>query len=460
MARRAVGDVLNGMASRVAPGDVDTLEAAAREGGELSDLMLLGYYELGAGHPREALEWFNSALERDSNSETAMASAAALMALNRHADAEAVLADFRLESEEAEKLYLSVASTLLAEDPPRAMEPEVLSRISEAILNARDPTGAMNLGWYAYNFDQATIAASWFRQALDFDPSAEGAAYGLVVASNRLRDRDTIEEMKDQFGDISPRIAQFGRRGSPTAAPMRYAPIPSEFSGMVQNAVFYSDARSDLASSLVLVAELTPVQRAAGQTCPNHISPSTLSAGAALSRGWCLLSLERAAEAVEAFNRAMQTTATSTRADAAYGLTLSYIRLNLVNEAAVAAALVPQTEARVVEMQIGILTASAVAFYDAGRYREALEALDRRSRLAPEQNDLLTLRAWSYYHLGYRPEAEQLFRALAATGHPDAAAGLEAFRTRPVLTARFEENPHSLCGGLRRHGLGDRQSVG
>jgi tetratricopeptide (TPR) repeat protein len=306
------------------------------------------------------------------------------------------------------------------------MQPDVLSRISDAIVDAGDATGALNLGWYAYNFEQVTIAASWFREALEFDPSSEGAAYGLIVASNRLRDRATIQEMKERFGGISPRIAQFGRPGAPTAAPMSFAPDSSDLSGMIHNAVVRGDARSAVASSLVLVVEATLEQRAAGQSCPSYVPPGTLSAQSALQRGWCLLSLERASEAVEAFNRALQTTSTSTRTDAAYGLTLSYIRLNLVNEAAVAAALAPQTETRVAEMQIGILTATAVAFYDIGRYREALEALNRRSRLAPEQNDLLTLRAWSYYHLGHRREAEQLFRALAATGHPDAAAGLVA----------------------------------
>ena len=107
-------------------------------------------------------------------------------------------------------------------------------------------------------------------------------------------------------------------------------------------------------------------------------------------------------------------------------MTLAYVRLDLVSEAAVAAASMPQTERRNAEMQIVILTSTAISYYDVGRFEEAIQALDMRSRLAPEQNDLMTIRAWSYYHLGFKRQSRQVFEALAAAGVPEARAGLEA----------------------------------
>ena len=57
-------------------------------------------------------------------------------------------------------------------------------------------------------------------------------------------------------------------------------------------------------------------------------------------------------------------------------------------------------------------------------------ALDERSLYAVERNDLLTLRAWSYYHLGGYVEAEQIFGAVAATGYGQALEGFYAAQGR------------------------------
>jgi len=79
-------------------------------------------------------------------------------------------------------------------------------------------------------------------------------------------------------------------------------------------------------------------------------------------------------------------------------------------------------------MQIAILASTAVTYFDIGRYDEVVQLLDQRATLAPEQNDLLTIRAWSYYHLGRLREARQIFAAVAATGYSDAQRGLEAIQ--------------------------------
>lgn len=138
------------------------------------------------------------------------------------------------------------------------------------------------------------------------------------------------------------------------------------------------------------------------------------------------MQLNRPAQAVDHFNRALQSGSEKTRSDAAYGLSLAYIRLGLADEAAIAAAAAPITDRQAVELEIAILTGKAVSAYDIGDYRRALDALDARARYAPERNDLLTLRAWSYFHLRRYRESQRIFEAVAATGYGDAVAGLQA----------------------------------
>ena len=159
-------------------------------------------------------------------------------------------------------------------------------------------------------------------------------------------------------------------------------------------------------------------------------SPATrLSGDAALTRGWCLMEVNRPLEAVAAFDQAMATGGSRTREEAAYGKSLAYLRKNLTSEAAIAAAQAPQTRERRVELGAAILSQRALAAYRDGRYSETLLALSERSRLVPEQNDLLLIRGWSYYKLGRYRDAERIFRAVQQTGYSDdASAGLNAIR--------------------------------
>jgi thioredoxin-like negative regulator of GroEL len=160
------------------------------------------------------------------------------------------------------------------------------------------------------------------------------------------------------------------------------------------------------------------------------VPAEAFSANAAVGRAWCLLELERAAEAEATFRRGTQSSSTKVRTDDYYGLALALLRLGLVEDAAVAAAAMPQSAERVNELQASILSSTAVTYFDIGRYEEVLQLLDQRAVLAPEQNDLLTIRASSYYHLGRLREARQIFAAGAATGYPDAQKGLDAIAAK------------------------------
>ncbi|NMA99352.1 MAG: cellulose synthase, partial [Phyllobacteriaceae bacterium] len=318
-------------------------------------------------------------------------------------------------------LYLDAAAALLSAEPRRALDQQVLGRIADATLSAPSANTAQELGWYAYAFQQPQTALEWFSLALRWQPDLEPAAYGIVVAANALGDDATVKSMQAQWAGRSVRITSFGKGGGVPTSTV----VPS-----VQQVALTSEPR-------VAATNPKPAQTVASSggggsgggstsTCTTYVPAASLSPGAALSRAWCMMRANRPAEAVDLFNRALQAPGQNTRSDAAYGLALAYVRMGLASEAAVAAAAAPLSSKQIIELDIAILTLRATSAYSIGDYVRALDALDQRARYAAERNDLLTLRAWSYYHLKRYREALQIFTAVAATGHGDAVAGLEA----------------------------------
>jgi Flp pilus assembly protein TadD len=77
-------------------------------------------------------------------------------------------------------------------------------------------------------------------------------------------------------------------------------------------------------------------------------------------------------------------------------------------------------------MTIGLLAQQATAAYTDGRYAETIILLNERARLAPEPNDLLVLKAYSYMKLRQLADARRIFAAVAATGFHDGFRGLAA----------------------------------
>lgn len=424
LARRRVADVLNGVVRRADPAALAEVEAAAEADKKPDDLRLLGYYELSLNRNRQARDWFEAAYEVEPSPASAEGLAIALLRQNDGLAAEALLVDLLGETEALDELYLSAASQILAGDPPRRIEPEVLERIISATTETRNARVAQDLGWYAYGFGQTQTAVQWFEESLGYDPAFEPAAYGLLVASQKLRDRTTMRQIMEQWGPISPRIRLFGQPNAPTTAPTRFE---LDTQGALLHQALY---RMDNQPAFMLVAELTPSQRQAMQQCNDFVPPESLSASAALSRGWCLLDIGRNAESEAAFRVATLSASTSIRTDAYYGHTLAALRLGLVDDAAISASAMPQTAERVQTMQVALLSTTATVYYQIGRYHDVLALLDQRRALAPEENGLLTIRAWSYYHLNRLREAKQIFTAVAATGYQDAQRGLEALAAR------------------------------
>lgn len=160
------------------------------------------------------------------------------------------------------------------------------------------------------------------------------------------------------------------------------------------------------------------------------IKRGAIRGGDALARGWCLMELKRPVEAAMAFEVAYSTTYDAKRiSDAAYGETLAKAASNLTSEAAVAATKSPQPRTRRAEVAREIMTQRALAAYRDGKYADAIMALDERSRLAPEQRDLMLLRGYAHYNLGQWNAAEQIFEAVdKSASTPDSRSALNVIR--------------------------------
>lgn len=434
LARNAVAEVLTGKTAKAAPADLTMLETSARTSKAPEDLRLLGWYALNQKKPSEGREWFEQAVEADPSQLSAHGLAVALLDLRRPGEAEAILADYRGDSDEMAVLYMTAAASLLAQEPRVDLDSDVLDRIVEQTVASRDARAAQELGWYAYAFNQPQTAIAWFKLSLDWDPEQEPSAYGLLVASDAIKDTAAVQSIKAQWGARSARIANFG---TAAAAQSQVAPVPVERPSSPAPAV-----------QQIAVQQPAPVQSSppsqpgsgGGRGCASFVPPESLSPGQALSRAWCLMDLQRPTDAAANFARALQSSSVSVRSDAAYGQSLAYIRMGLAANASVAAAAAPISDARAIELQVAIHTQAALQAYQIGDYRRALTALDERAQFAPEQNDLLTLRAWSYYHLKRYPESEQIFAAVVGTGYAPAAEGLDAVRNARAAIAAASQN--------------------
>ncbi|MBJ3786475.1 tetratricopeptide repeat protein [Devosia sediminis] len=422
LARRDIAASLDEGGAPALAADVELLQAHAEAEDVAEDLRLLGYYQLDRGRANEARRLFEQAYEADPSAASAEGLGVALIELRDYGPAEDVLSEFNEDSETLSALYLDAAAALLSTEPRRDLDSDVLGRIVDATVAARDANVAQELGWYAYAFSQAKTAVEWFTTALRWQADLEPAAYGLLVAADSLGDTVTVTTIQTQWKARSQRIADFGKTSSvdiDTTAP----PLPQPRPAHVAQEKAVRPAPSSQAAPL-------PQTSSGAVSCQQFVPPQALSPGAALSHGWCLMNLNRPGEAVGHFARALHSTSSSTRGDAAYGQSLAYLRMGLTDNAAVAAAAGPQSDSRAIELQVAILSQKATAAYAIGDYTRALDALDQRSQMAPERNDLLTLRAWSYYHLRRYAEAERIFAAVAATGYGDAVSGLAAARSR------------------------------
>jgi tetratricopeptide (TPR) repeat protein len=424
--------------------DLAVVERLIQNTNEAGPVLILGWYNYHHGNPARGLELFKTALDRNGGTKAAEGYAMSLRALERLSDAEAFAYEWRERAPENMKIYLDVATALLSQDPPPRLEPSVIARIVPVVTAQRFSDAAQALGWYSYNTEQIRTARDWFRTALTWKADDEASAYGLALTTQRLTDRAGFNAVVAQWRGRSQRIADLADGANPasrrqpivTQPVVAQAPMPEPIESAPppvqprQVTVERVETEQTFARTEDNVRRRqTQARSALGRNCAMTRNPAGLSGDSALTRGWCLMEINRPMEAVAAFDQATATGSSRAREEAAYGKSLAYLRKNLTSEAAIAAAEAPQTRERRVELGASILTQRALAAYRDGRYVETLLALSERARIVPEQNDLLLIRGWSYLKLGRYNDAEKVFRAVQQTGYSEeAAAGLNAIR--------------------------------
>jgi tetratricopeptide (TPR) repeat protein len=424
--------------------DLAVVERLIQNTNEAGPVLILGWYNYHHGNPARGLELFKTALDRNGGTKAAEGYAMSLRALERLSDAEAFAYEWRERAPENMKIYLDVATALLSQDPPPRLEPSVIARIVPVVTAQRFSDAAQALGWYSYNTEQIRTARDWFRTALTWKADDEASAYGLALTTQRLTDRAGFNAVVAQWRGRSQRIADLADGANPASRrqpivtqpvvaqapmpePIESAPPPVQPRQVMVEGVETEQTFARTEDNVR--RRQTQARSALGRNCAMTRNPAGLSGDSALTRGWCLMEINRPMEAVAAFDQATATGSSRAREEAAYGKSLAYLRKNLTSEAAIAAAEAPQTRERRVELGASILTQRALAAYRDGRYVETLLALSERARIVPEQNDLLLIRGWSYLKLGRYNDAEKVFRAVQQTGYSEeAAAGLNAIR--------------------------------
>jgi len=408
--RARIGEAAQETDGRVSPVDLDRLGDLARETSDPADATLLGFYYYAHGTADEAEAWFKDALDWGGGAKAAEGYVLALTRAGKQEEAARIAATWRDETPDNAKAYVDVMTTLLTDDPPRQLNAELVQDFARFTSATRSATGAQALGFYALNTDQTDTAGKWFKAALEWEPELEQAALGLAIYYQRKKDTKALAALVSEWAPKSQAIASLSSSGSRGAA-------RSSGRGMTSGG---AGAGTGGGASV-------------GPTACVHRSPppSSLSPASALAFGWCLMDLDRPIEAVSYFERAIAYGDERTAGDAAYGKSLAYLRKGMTGDAAVASTQAPQRPDRAAELHVSIITQSALEAYARGQYARTLALLDQRNLVAPEEVDLMVIRAWSLYQLQRFEDARRMFQAIQRTGrNREAAEGLNAIDER------------------------------
>ena len=379
---------------RIALFETAVREEADREG---RAALLAGWFRRARGEA-QASTWFAVAHERGAGPKALEGLALALNEGGRERDALRVLARHGDASPELEMLWLDAASHWL-----RGPRPD-LSRIAAGAEARRHAGAAEALGWYAYDGGQMGAARAWFAEAVawrETDAGAlthhgargAGATRGLLLVAKRLRDRVGFEAIKARHLAGDRELATIAYDEPRTR---RHRPDPAgRLRGRIARLYEARRYRQCLDQS-------DRILRMKAARADDH-----------QMRGWCLMALDRPAEAERAFARAVSLGGKGKGASA-YGASLAALRNRKTLAGRDAARAGPLTAAQRRTVNVEIFTQRARAAFDEGSYEAALHALDRRARLAREPRDLSILRGWALHHAGRKAAAARVFARLDA----------------------------------------------
>ncbi|MCZ7852427.1 cellulose synthase [Agrobacterium salinitolerans] len=404
-----------------------------------SDALLLGWYNIRQKNMAEAEKWFRKAREEEDSASASQGLALALIDRNEPREAEDVMYKWRNASDEALATYLAATANLLALEPPVVLPPDVLQRIAAETVARKDAATAQQFGWYSLSFRQTPLALQWFSTALGWKPDDEPSAYGMAVSYHDLRNLAGLRGIQQQWGGRSQRIADVGtarmvdQSGQAVAAQVTPPPLQAN-APQGETAVVYNPpvvqqpepSRKQARRAVQAQRETSAASRP--RSCVAYPDPQRLPPQQALDLGWCLMETNRPAEALKAFESAIESGQSNVKSDAAYGQSLAYLRMGLTDRAAVSATKSHMDRPRATELQVAILADRAVSAFGSKRYVETLLLLDQRARLADERTDLMVLRGYSYLAMRRYGEAAQIFESLTAIGNKDGIRGLAAVR--------------------------------
>ena len=140
---------------------------------------------------------------------------------------------------------------------------------------------------------------------------------------------------------------------------------------------------------------------------------SARSAATLAQRGWCAYNLDRPLEALSAFQSAEVQLGGAPRRDARFGLALSYLKLNMTEEASRVAAATDFTHQQRVETESIILNQRGVLAYKKRQYAQSIgyfDALEQMKGTLPR--DLSILRGFAYVNAGNKAKARAIFLKL------------------------------------------------
>ncbi|MDQ0454921.1 tetratricopeptide (TPR) repeat protein [Rhizobium paknamense] len=389
------------------------------QAGNAGDATLLGWYTFRRKDMAEAERWFRLSNDRSPNADAAQGLALTLIERKAYDQAEDALYRWRNTNNDSRATYFAATANLLAKDPPPLLAQDVLARISQATMEGRDAATAQQFGWYARGLNQNEAARRWFETALSWKADDEPSAYGLALTFDQQKNLAALEALKRQWAARSERIAAIGVEAETER------PVSKPATARTERARAH---KTEAVAETSAMAQASARREAARPVSANGCDGKAASTGAQLAAGWCLMRLNRPLEATAAFEQALTSTAATERSDAAYGLSLAYLRLGLTGKAAVAATRAPLSPQRARELQAAILSDRAIAAYSSKLYANALLLLDQRAQLAPERIDLMVLRGYSYMGLKRYGDAIRIFEAAAATGNAEASRGLNDAR--------------------------------
>ncbi|SDW96206.1 hypothetical protein [Roseicitreum antarcticum] len=279
-------------------------------------------------------------------------------------------------------------------------------------------TSCTALSDQAPTLEKADAVASPAQLAGLFD-AARGAAPGNTTALNQLEAR-----LRAGRGGAPAAAQPAAQSAAPAPARVAAAPAPAPTPAPVQAAVQTATqapatdyARLPLrGDGRIGTVRAAKEAGAWGRCLATSANPQSLEV--LYERGWCAYSHDRPAEALAAFAavaRAGSGLGPEVQRDANFGLSLSYLGMNMTDQAAAVSAATPLTATQRRDTETIILDQRAVRAFRLGEHRQAiayLNALEQQN--GSLRRDLAILRAYSYLENDQRAVAYEQFQTLHA----------------------------------------------